>query len=418
MAEKERTRGPGPWIVVTLLSLAFVLNYIDRQVVFTIFPLLRRELSLSDAQLGLAGSLFTWTYSLLMPISGRIADLVPRQRMVIVSVALWSLATLGTASSHSATQFLWWRIAMGSSESLYMPAAIAMITTAHPGATRSRALAILGFAQFTGITLGGWYGGWAAEHLGWRLGFGVLAATGLLYSGFLRRELRGLNSTIPDVIKQRSAPRDLLHSSCYITLSVAFLTFCAMLWMLYAWLPNFIYENFRLSLAESGLTATFYLQISSAAGVLMGGVVGDYSSTRHSNGRFFVVISGLFLCAPFACGIFLASSLSILKASACGFGLLGGFFMANVFSAPYDVVAPRNFGLATGLLNLFGGLGGGAAILLVAIFQRSFAISGLMLFPAVSAMTMALVLLFVVRSSFERERLLASAPSMLGITSN
>jgi MFS family permease len=84
---------------------------------------------------------------------------------------------------------------MGFSESLYVPAAIAMITTAHPGSTRSRALSINGFAQFTGITLGGWYGGWAAEHFGWRWGFGSIAIINILYAGFLGMQFYEFQST-------------------------------------------------------------------------------------------------------------------------------------------------------------------------------------------------------------------------------
>jgi MFS family permease len=105
---QRQPRSIGPWGVLVLLSLVFVLNYIDRQIVFTIFPLLRRKLVFSDFQLGLAGSPFTWTYSLYMPLAGRFADVWPRQRLVVKAVVLWSLATLGTALSYSPIQFLCW----------------------------------------------------------------------------------------------------------------------------------------------------------------------------------------------------------------------------------------------------------------------------------------------------------------------
>jgi len=179
MTEARPAKLIGPWRVLLLLSFAFLLNYIDRQIVFTIFPLLRHDLGFTNLQLGLAGSLFTWTYSLCMPLAGRLSDVWPRHRLVIAAVVMWSIATLGTALTHSALQFLCWRVIMGFSESLYVPAAIGMITAAHPGPTRSRALSVHGFAQFTGITLGGWYGGWAADTFGWKWGFGLLAIVGI-----------------------------------------------------------------------------------------------------------------------------------------------------------------------------------------------------------------------------------------------
>jgi MFS family permease len=130
-----------------------------------------------------------------------------------------------------------------------------------------------------------------------------------------------------------------------------------MLWMLYAWLPNHIYETFHLSLAQSGLTATIYLQASSAVGVLIGGVLGDRSSRYTERGRFNIVAIGLFLCSPFAATIYRATSLPLLELSACGFEIFAGCVAANVFATLSDIVVRKNFGLATGLLNLAGGSG-------------------------------------------------------------
>lgn len=399
--EVDQAKSIGPWKLLTVLSLAFVLNYVDRQIVFTIFPLLRHELGFSALQLGLAGSLFTWTYSFCMPIAGRLSDVWPRQHLVVSAVAMWSLATLGTALSHSALQFLCWRVIMGFSESLYVPAAIGMITTAHSGPTRSRALSVHGFAQFTGITLGGWYGGWAADRFGWRWGFSLLAITGALYAVFLRTQFRGFQAFI--VVKGQAAVRDLFQSRCYMTLCIAFLLFCSMLWMLYAWLPSHIFETFHLSLSQSGLNATLYLQASSAVGVLIGGVLGDRLSKRNKDGRFNIVAMSLFFCAPFAITIYAATSLQLLKIAACGFGIFAGCVAANVFATLPDVVSRKNFGIATGLLNLAGGLGAGAAIFLTGLLRLSFTNARLMMIEGILAMIAAVLLFLVVRSNFDRE---------------
>jgi MFS family permease len=402
MMEIRHSKFVAPWRVLLLLSLAFVLNYMDRQIVFTIFPLLRHDLGFTNLQLGLAGSLFTWTYSLCMPLAGRLSDIWPRQRLVIAAVVMWSAATLGTSLSHTALQFLCWRVIMGFSESLYVPAAIGMITTTHPGPTRSRALAVHGFAQFTGITLGAWYGGWAAERFGWRWGFGLIAIVGILYAGFLGTQFRNFQTAI--ALRGQGVARDLFRSRCYIALCTAFLLFCSMLWMLYAWLPNHIFETFHLSLSQSGLDATLYLQASSAAGVLLGGLLGDKSSGRNKNGRFNIVATGLFLCAPFAAAIFGATSLPLLKISACGFGIFAGCVAGNVFATLPDIVAHKNFGLATGLLNLAGGLGAGAAIFLTGFLHRSFTNARLMKIGSGLAMSAAVVLFLTVRSYFDLER--------------
>jgi len=386
------------WVLVALLSVAFVINYMDRQVVFAIFPILRREMSFSETQLGLVGSLFTWTYSAAMPISGRLADVFPRHRMVIASLLLWSVATVTTAFSRDINEFLISRVFMGLSESLYVPAAIALITQAHPGATRSRALAVHGLAQFAGITLGGWYGGWAGEGIGWRQGLFILAAVGVVYSLVI---MRFLHSPQAQAIKAKesssASPMELLQSPSYIALSITFLSFCAMLWMLYAWLPSYIYDTFHLSLADSGLTATLFLQSGSAVGAMLGGYVGDTYGARRRFGRFHVLIFGLVLCAPFALGTFAAPSLVLLKISAFCFGLFAGIFVSNIFASAYDIVSPRNFGLATGVINMAGGLGSGAAILFTGMWKQSSSISSLMAIGTGFALLMAIVFALTLR---------------------
>jgi sugar phosphate permease len=166
--------------------------------------------------------------------------------------------------------------------------------------------------------------------------------------------------------------------------------------MLYAWLPVFVYERYGLSLTQSGLTATLYLQSSSAAGVLLGGVLGDALSRRYANARLHVVIWGLLGCAPFALATFAVHSLPLLKMSACGFGLFAGFLMANMFSALYDVSGPHNYGLATGVMNAIGGLGAGSAILITGIWRSSVGIEPLMLGCLLLSMSCAILLFLVI----------------------
>lgn len=386
----------GPWTLVALLSVAFVLNYMDRQVVFAIFPILRKEMSFSETQLGLAGSVFTWTYSMAMPFAGRLADIIPRHRLVIASLILWSVATVATGLSRDINEFLISRIAMGLSESLYSPAAMALIARFHSNDTRSKALSIHGFAQFTGITLGGWYGGWAAEHHGWRTGLLSLALIGIVYSLVLGKFLRDKKEASTEDKTDAVSPLELVRSVSFWTISATFFSFCAMLWMLYAWLPSFIYDTFHLSLADSGLTATLYLQSSSAIGVLIGGALGDRFAKTNPIGRFRVLSFGLFLAAPFAVATFGAPSLLLLKLAACGFGIFAGLFISNMFSSVYDIVAKNNYGLAVGVINMIGGLGAGAAILLTGMLKQSVAVSTLMLCAAIASMTMSVILMLVI----------------------
>jgi MFS family permease len=392
------------WVVVGFLWLTFLLNYVDRQLVFSIFPVLRRELGFTDAQLGLAGSVFIWTYCVCMAPAGRLADVLRRDRLILASLVLWSLATLGTGISSSPGALLFWRAMMGVTESLYAPAAFGLIASLHNAATRSRALAAHGTAQLVGSVFGGWYGGWMAERFGWRTGFFVLAIAGFAWPFLLSRALARVPRAKPDARGASARPSDVLRSRCFNILVLGFTAFGVMLWMLYAWLPNFIYERYGLSMAQSGLAATLFLQSSASAGVLVGGFLADWLAKRTAAGRFYVVGAGLLLSAPFAYLTLAVDSLLLLKFCAAGFGLFAGLVITNAFAAAYDVVAPRNYGLAAGILNSVPGIASGTAVFVVGAMKSSLGITKLMAFAALAALGTGVLLLITAALRFERDR--------------
>ena len=393
------------WLLLGLLWIAFAINYVDRQIVFSIFPVLSRELNFSNIQLGLTGTVFTWVYSLSMPLTGRIADVVRRDRLVAVSIVLWSLATLATGLSNSATSCLACRAAMGITEALFMPAALGLIATAHARSTRSRALATFATGQFAGIAMGGWYGGWAADAIGWRFGFYSVAALGVAYAAVVAAALRSHPAaTDVQAATVASRPFDIIRSKIWLGLAAAFFTFCAMLWILLAWLATFVHERFGLSLAESGFIATVYLQAGSFIGTLIGGFLGDDVGRRVPGGRLWVGACGLLGSAPFAWAALDASSLDDVKLYSGMFGLLGGLFMANLYAGAYEVVSERNYGFAAGALNLLGGFAGGIAMLFTGAVKESFGIAFSIRCGAVTASAASIVLVAVVARWYNKDR--------------
>ena len=392
------------WALVGLLWVAYFLNYMDRQLVFSIFPALRRDLNFTNAQLGLVGSIFLWVYAVCIAVSGRLADVIPRERIVVLSLILWSLTTIASGLSGSVTSFLFWRGAMGVTESLYVPAAVGLIATLHTGGTRAKALSLHSTAQFMGIAASGTYGGWMADNVGWRYGFFVLGAVGITYSILLLP----LSSKLPNLRAEKSlvvsSPIDIFRSHCYLAHLFAFLLFTMILWMLYAWLPNFIYERHGLSMTQAGFTATAYLQASSAVGVLSGGVLADWLAKRVPASRFYVGGLGLLLCAPCAYLTLAVPTLGWLKLCTVGFGLFAGLMVANNYACIYDVLSERNYSFSAGFLNLIGGLTAGAATFVVGLWKETIGIRGLMEWAAWGAVIGALVQIVVAVTSFERDR--------------
>src|SRR3990172_11528468 len=89
------------WHVVVMLWGISFFNYADRQAIFSVFPLLEREMHLTPLQLGLLGSSFAWIYGLCAPFAGNIVDRVRRKSAILVGLHAWSLICMATALSRN-----------------------------------------------------------------------------------------------------------------------------------------------------------------------------------------------------------------------------------------------------------------------------------------------------------------------------
>src|SRR6266536_13750 len=98
---RQRRSTRRAWLLVAFMCVAYFLNYSDRQVVFSIFPILKSELRFTDTELGLTGSIFLWVYALCSPIAGQIGDRFSKRILVVLSLVLWSAVTALTGASRS-----------------------------------------------------------------------------------------------------------------------------------------------------------------------------------------------------------------------------------------------------------------------------------------------------------------------------
>lgn len=390
--------------LIGYLWIAFALNYIDRQMVYSMFPALKADLGFAGASLGLIGSIFMWVYTLSMPIAGRLADLWRRDRLLVSSLLLWSAATLGCGTAGSQESFLFWRGVMGITESLYYPTALVAIAAHYSEDARSRALGIHQSAQFVGVIIGGWYGGWAADHTGWRQAFSVAAAAGIAYSAILWWALRKFQSPA------KAAPASgggsitaLARSYCYLALCFGFSAFCAILWIVLAWYPTFLQERFGLSMTDSGWNATLFVQVSQVAGILGGGVLTDRLRKRWRPSRLYMAAVGVLGSAPFAYWTFSAATLNEARLCSTVFGLFSGLLATNAFAAAYDVIGPENRGLGGGVLNMTGGLSSAGMIYMAGIWKETIGFAGMVVWMMAVALFAGALLIFTAQRRFTTE---------------
>ncbi|MEX2262256.1 MAG: MFS transporter [Bryobacteraceae bacterium] len=397
------------WTLIAFLWVCYVLNHADRQVVYTLFPALQREFAYSDTVLGLTGALFLWVYGLCSPISGILGDRWSKTGLVAGSLAVWSTFTVLSGLSPNGTFLLVCRGLLGVSESLFMPAAYALMANAHGPETRSKAVAIFATSQMFGVALGGTLSGYIAEHFNWRVSFWLLGAAGLLFAIPLVRFFR----TIPDSFRQGTNPSKeranftsflalmRIPSLRIVTLFAAFATFG--LYLVYTWLPTFLYDKFSLGLARAGFEASVYPQIGTLSGLMVGGALADRCYRRTKASRFWVVLAAFFVGGPCIYLLGSGATLDATRIAAIAFGFFSGFITANQAAAAFDVVPSSLRASTVGLLNLVGASISGFAPFLGGMARRTIGVDRLMTFTSVLYLFTGGLVLYAILRHFHRD---------------
>lgn len=389
--------------------VAYVLNYADRNAIFSIFPVLRSQLNFTDIQLALSSSLFLWVYGICSPVAGLIGDRISKRFVVAFSLVLWSGATLMTGLAKSAWMILMCRALTGITEALFMPAAVVLTAYAQSERTRSLAIGLLSSAQMAGLILGGWYGGFIAQEFGWRVVFYSLGMLGVLYSIPYWIFLEGtceeatIRRTRSFKAESKRAIVGLVKVPTYGWLCLCSPSYTSLLWLLYTWLPDLLHERFSLSLAESGFSATVYLQSATFLGLLAGGAVSDWLYLHSKAARFGLLCAGILFSSPWAILIAHSHSLFFLKVAACGFGFGSGVFMANFFISAFEVVPANSRASAVGLINFIGTPVSGAVVLMAGMWKATLGISNLITYWAMGSIFFGLLLVRGFTSNFQKD---------------
>ena len=173
-----------------------LLNYIDRQVLYSVFPLLKTELMLTDLQLGTLASVFMVVYMCYAPLVGYFADRTPRPRWIAASALMWSAATLFCATAKNYLSLLLARGFIGIGEGGFTTIAQPFLAEKYPQEKRATALALFGLALSAGSALGYLLGGVIGQHWGWKAAFMLAGIPGVflgIWAGLGLKDEQRLN---------------------------------------------------------------------------------------------------------------------------------------------------------------------------------------------------------------------------------
>lgn len=366
-----------PWLLAGFLGLGAALNYADRAAMSAVLATVRAEFAVSDAALGLLGSVFLWSYAVGSPLAGRLADRVSRRSLVLWSIALWSTVTALMGLATHFTALLGLRLLLGLAECLFLPAAFALLAEAHEAGSRARAMSFITIGINCGMVLGGGFSGYMAEHHGWRSGFWVLGLGGIVLALagralVPRREVeavgRGAAVSAPSFW---TAVRFLASVRSYRVLMVESMLSGFGMWMFFGWLPLYLRETYNMTLAAAGFAGTFVLQGAVVLGICAGGWFSDRVSAEAPHRR--MLLYGVFyvLAAPFLLVFLGRPAFPVLALGIAAFSFLRGLGQANDNPTQCEVV-PRQF-RATGLgvMNAVSTAAGGCGVLLAGVLKRT-----------------------------------------------
>jgi MFS family permease len=363
--------------VAVFLFVAAGLNYADRTALSSVIPPLRSDLGVTDAQIGLAGMLFLWSYALVSPFAGNLADKFSRSRIVFWSILTWSLITLITGLARNVTELLVLRTALGVAESFYLPAAVALLGAHHGPASRGKAMGFHLLGLNLGILLGGAFAGSLAEHYGWRPGFWVLGVMGVLLAMGSKYFLSDgpvavtAAAPVPTVpVRPAQAWGYLLRTPSFHCMLVSAMVAGVASWVFLSWLPLFFAENYGMKLGAAGLAGVALYKAPVLLGTGVGGWISDRIALRNPRGRVLVKALSFLVSCPFLFFFIGAPTFALVATMLVVSSLIRATGVPSEHAIICEVVPPPFRSTAVGIFNTCGSAAGGVGVLLAGLFKQ------------------------------------------------
>jgi MFS family permease len=287
MNETEKTSGYA-WYALALLMVVYILNFLDRTIIYILFPLIKKELEFSDTQLALLGTTsFVIFYTILGIPFGRIADKGSRTKIIAGGVAVWSLFSGLTAYADSFWTLFACRVMVGVGEATLGPAAISLLSDYFPPAKRATVTSIYSMGIAVGAGLAALLGG-SLSGYGWRTAFMIVGFPGIVFAAlvfFLREPARDTKVAATETNYSGTDWKKLLSNKSFVLLCVGYALLGLATNNLSIWGATFYSRLHKFSLMEIGYWGGILTLVAGIPATLFGGVVADWFRRRRRGGR-------------------------------------------------------------------------------------------------------------------------------------
>ncbi len=255
LAKPEHRR----WAILVLVFMAMVLNYVDRQVVSVLKPVLKETFGMDDRGYATLLNVFVLCYASCYAGAGWLVDRFGAGRMMLWGIVAWSGACLGAACTRTFGQLAFMRGMLGVAEPMGFPAQLRVVTTWFPPKLRATANSICAAGSTVGAIIAAPLVAWLTLHFDWRAAFFVPGLLGLLVAMLWRifyRDPPAANTDGAPVSPSRSAgfrwPELWRTRSLWGILLARFISDPVWYFCLF-WLPGYLQEKSGLTLAQIGM---------------------------------------------------------------------------------------------------------------------------------------------------------------------
>jgi len=340
------------WYALAVLTAVYVLNFLDRTLIYILFTPIKAELHFTDLQLALLGTTsFVIFYTLLGVPFGMLADRTKRKVIIGIGLAVWSLFSGLTGFASSFWSIFFCRLMVGVGEATLGPAALSLLSDYFP----TRMLATVQSIYSSGIAIGGgmafFLGGWIGQTHGWRWAFYLLGFPGLILAVLvflLREEPRGRTES-PAALTTGGDARLLFRSKPLLLLYAGYALFALSSNNLGIWGAAFFVRVHHVSLLTVGIAAGILSIAVGIPAMIFSGFHSDKFSRRFAGGRMAFTASAAALSVPLWLVVLFVNNLTVVVIVNVVLYGLALMWVGPATADVHDLAGPKRRGLAIGI---------------------------------------------------------------------
>jgi MFS family permease len=340
------------WYALAILTLVYVLNFLDRTLIYILFTPIKKEMAFTDLQLALLGTTsFVIFFTLLGIPLGRLADRVVRKNMIAGGLAVWSLFSGLTGLCKGFWTMFFCRLMVGVGEATLGPAALSLLSDYFPPRMRATVQGVYSSGIAIGSGLAFFLGGWLGQSYGWRYAFYFLGFPGLLLAVivfFLREQRRG-RTEVKTVHYSSDDWKILFRSVPLRYLYLGYGLFGIASNNLGIWVPSFFVRVHGMSLALIGTVAGILAIVVGVPVTIMGGFLSDRFRRFGKGGRMLFSTCAALASVPLWLLLLFSDSKPLLLGLNCALFALAISWLGPAAADVHDVAGPHLRGLGIGI---------------------------------------------------------------------